>query len=252
MKLTGQQCANAAEAAVTRIPPILYTVEDCQGFVENTVRRAGGEITDYRGSNDMFRNACSQVFPLGQVRLQPGMVLFIHAFDGGEPDQYKADGLGNASHVGWYTGGIYEVVHSGATKGQVSASTLKNGWTHAGYLKGVEYKVPSEEPNPPTISTPGYINVPVDENVFLRISPNTDSPWLARINGGERVEVLKAKSDWTNVLYDGKNGYVMTKFITTKQVATPAEPSPLPVDNVAIKAEAINLLDRLKAIINLL
>jgi hypothetical protein len=36
-----QQAANAFEAAVTRDPPILYTQEDCQGFIEQAVKRSG-------------------------------------------------------------------------------------------------------------------------------------------------------------------------------------------------------------------
>lgn len=139
MKPTGRQVAEAAMAGAERFPPILYSEEDCQGFVENTVKRAGGSIPDYRGSNDMYRNACSKIVPLKGASLEPGMVLFIVKQDGGEPDRYKGDKLGNASHIGFYTGGRYEVVHSSASKGSVQLSTLKNGWTHAGWLKSVDY-----------------------------------------------------------------------------------------------------------------
>ena len=45
--MKAQQAANTAEAAVIRDPPILYSQEDCQGFIEATVRRAGGQIKDY-------------------------------------------------------------------------------------------------------------------------------------------------------------------------------------------------------------
>lgn len=114
---------------------------DCQGLIEAVVRALGGEIS-YRGSNDMFRNACSYIGTLDQARkegrLVPGAVLFIVRLDGGELALYK-DGKGNASHVGWYTGGRYEVVHASSSKGKVAASTLKNAWTHVGWLKSVDY-----------------------------------------------------------------------------------------------------------------
>ena len=139
MKPTGRQVAEAAMAGAEQVPPILYSEEDCQAFVENTVKRAGGTIPDYRGSNEMFRQACTEVVPLKGSSLEPGMVLFIVKQDGGEPDRYKADRLGNASHIGFYTGGRYEVVHSSASKGSVQLSTLKNGWTHAGRLRSVDY-----------------------------------------------------------------------------------------------------------------
>jgi len=114
---------------------------DCQGLIEAVVRALGGEIS-YRGSNDMFRNACTYVETLDQAKreghLVPGAVLFIVKNDGGQPPQYK-DGQGNASHVGWYTGGRYEVVHASSSKGKVAPSTLKNAWTHVGWLKAVDY-----------------------------------------------------------------------------------------------------------------
>ena len=149
MKPTARACADLAMAEVEGdlIPYMLgrETLDgrgaDCQGLIEAVVRALGGEIS-YRGSNDMFRNACSYVGTLDQTRregrLVPGAVLFIVKNDGGEPPQYK-DGLGNASHMGWYTGGRYEVVHASSSKGKVTPSTLKNAWTHVGWLKAVDY-----------------------------------------------------------------------------------------------------------------
>ena len=148
-KPTAQACANLAmdELDGDFIPYILgkETLDgdgaDCQGLIEAIVRALGGRLS-YRGSNDMFRNACSYVSTLSQARkdghLVPGAVLFIVRQDGGEPPQYK-DKKGNASHVGWYTGGRYEVVHASSSRGKVAASTLKNAWTHVGWLKAVDY-----------------------------------------------------------------------------------------------------------------
>ena len=148
-KPTAKACADLAMAELEGdlIPYMLGKESldgrgaDCQGLVEAVVRALGGTIS-YRGSNDMFRNACTYVATLDQAkvegRLVPGAVLFIVRLDGGEPPQYK-DGKGNASHVGWYTGGRYEVVHASSSRGKVAASTLKNAWTHVGWLKSVDY-----------------------------------------------------------------------------------------------------------------
>lgn len=148
-KPSAQACANLAmdELDGDFIPYILgkETLDgdgaDCQGLIEAIVRALGGRLS-YRGSNDMFRNACSYVGTLTQARkdgrLVPGAVLFIVRQDGGEPPQYK-DKKGNASHIGWYTGGRYEVVHASSSRGKVATSTLKNAWTHVGWLKAVDY-----------------------------------------------------------------------------------------------------------------
>lgn len=223
MKITGIQAAIEAERAVTQNPPILYEHEDCQRFVKNTVLRAGGEIDEYTGSNDMYRNACSEIVPLAIAKLSPGMVLFIVKHDDGEPAKYKADGLGNASHIGWYTGGMYAVVHSSATRGQVAASTLKNSWTHAGYLKALTYNSAGEPVKPDPPQGTAYINLPADKNVFHRISPKTSSPWWGRINGQEMVDVISVSGEWTRVKWGGHDGYVANDFITFTAPAEPAQ-----------------------------
>ncbi len=228
MKASAAGCAMAALAAVVRDPPITYGQEDCQGFIEGTVRRAGGEMKDYAGSNDMFRHACTEVIPLGEAigsrRLVPGMVLFIVSHDGGEPDKYKGDGRGNASHVGWYTGGIHEAVHSSATKGQVAASTLRNGWTHAGWLREVAYGEAEKPVDAAPAASIAYINLPEDETVFHRISPSSSSKWFARIRGQQQVELVSVRDGWAKVRCGGHDGYVMAGFVA----GLPAAPIPEP------------------------
>ena len=130
-----------------------YAEMDCQAFVEYVVNACGGAMA-YAGSNDMARHAVSGLWPLAQAKtggqLQPGAVLLIHDTDGGEPQRYQADGLGNFSHIGVYvgTGALMDTdrngkrracdcVHSSATMGRVAGSTLANGWTHVGWLSAV-------------------------------------------------------------------------------------------------------------------
>ena len=130
-----------------------YAEMDCQAFVEYVVNACGGSMA-FAGSNDMARHAVSGLWPLTQAkaegRLTPGAVLLIRETDGGEPQRYKADGLGNYSHIGFYVGAgaltdadrngkrrVCDCVHSSATMGRVAGSTLQNGWTHVGWLNAV-------------------------------------------------------------------------------------------------------------------
>lgn len=157
--------ANAAAVAAKAIAAVAeghtYAEMDCQAFVEYVVNACGGAIA-FTGSNDMARNALSGLWPLAQAKaggqLKPGAVLFIHDADGGEPQRYKADGLGNYSHIGFYVGAgaladtdrngkrrVCDCVHSSASMGRVAGSTLNNGWTHAGWLNAV---APGDELTP--------------------------------------------------------------------------------------------------------
>ena len=83
-----------------------YSEMDCQTFVEWCFRKCGYD-KNLAGSNAWFRygmNHGAIMTPEDCVRqlgcVPKGAVLFIHAFDGGEPEKYKNDGLGNASHMG--------------------------------------------------------------------------------------------------------------------------------------------------------
>lgn len=254
-KATASACAQKAMEAVERTDaqgrpnPIRYTEEDCQGFVEATIKRAGGTVKDWRGSNDMFRNACSRIEPLksaaGKAMLVPGAVLFILKHDGGEPDRYKKDGLGNANHIGWYTGGRYEVVHSSASRGQVAPSTLKNAWTHVGWMNEVDY---SEYTAPGGQHTGNEVFIMLYEaqvtggGLNVREQPAQNSRRLYQLENGTTIRVLEETSpEWARIDGPQGQGYVMRKYLQAAgayQPGSPADSGPAVVIRCGSLAEA--------------
>ena len=183
--MTGARYAYAAVAALSM--GITYAQEDCQKFVEETMVRAGGKMPNYAGSNDMFRNACSEVHPLKGVP-PLGALLFIVAHDGGEPPQYR-DNLGNASHVGIATGNP-EVVHSSATRGGVAESTLKNGWTHYGLIKGLAYNGDPEPAPDPTPNDPTQAVVLISVRLRKSLDTTSNKNVIRALSAGEKLTVL--------------------------------------------------------------
>ena len=170
----GKPTGEAVVQAAIRLVDRSYDEMDCQGMIEEAVRKAGGSMS-YSGSNAMAR-AVSGLTTLKEAKkagLRPGMALFIHEDGGDYPTKYHADGLGNFSHVGLYAGEdalidtdkygkprSCNVVHSSATMGRVAGSTLQNGWTHAGYFREIEYgdgdsaaPVPSTPPSSQTLGS---------------------------------------------------------------------------------------------------
>ena len=197
MKPTGE---NVAKNALGKVGKIAYDEQDCQAFVEGCVKDCGGKM-DYAGSNDMFRNACA---PLPIDGTPPvGALLFIHALDGGEPERYKADGKGNASHVGIYAGNG-EAVHSSKSKGGVVVSPLKGGWTHFGLAKEIDY------------GGQGFEAEVLVSSVNFRKAPSTKADLFMRILRGEKLRVLETTGEWARVCYRGIEGYVMREFISEK------------------------------------
>ena len=128
-----------------------YSEMDCQAFVEACLRDAGIDV-DLAGSNAWYRlmdwtgtpEECMALFGC----IPKGAFLYILEFDGNEPDKYKADGIGNASHIGVYTG-LYTKGHKGAmasskSKGGVihsyfAGETINGGWNRVGLWKELNY-----------------------------------------------------------------------------------------------------------------
>lgn len=105
---TGKQYAKLAEDP--KYNSLKYSQVDCQAFVEKVlkdlgVRKSNGAVYDWRGSNDMWRNALSWKGTIAEARKKFGTVpegswCFMVAHDGGEVPRGYHDDQGNASHVG--------------------------------------------------------------------------------------------------------------------------------------------------------
>ena len=165
-----------------------YTQMDCQAFVEQCLRVCGLDI-NLTGSNAWFREVrrngeiltpeeCTKKY--GKV--PTGAFLFIWANDGKEPEKYKQDGLGNASHIGIVTNQTAEqmmaevlatiqdpeerasfvkkvshgngAIHSSSTRKCVATSTFdgktirNGGWNRVGLWNRVDYGTEEEPVDP--------------------------------------------------------------------------------------------------------
>lgn len=123
--MTAAEWAEKIRAARDSLIGIPYSKLDCQAFVEYCWKHYAGIVKDYRGSNDMWRNAVnSQSDDFSTI--EGGELVFTIKHDGKEPARYT-DGV-NAAHVGIYIGND-EVIHS--TTGGVQMDTITNKrWTH--------------------------------------------------------------------------------------------------------------------------
>lgn len=77
----------------------LYSVMDCQAFVEVILKRAGMKIPNFRGSNHMWRQLVHDRQPVKGSTPPPGSLAFIVRNDGGEIKRGYHDDMGNATHV---------------------------------------------------------------------------------------------------------------------------------------------------------
>ncbi|MEG0996497.1 MAG: SH3 domain-containing protein [Clostridia bacterium] len=253
-KPTGSAVAARAVAAVAE--GISYNELDCLAFVEYVVNECmdalpqgeRGAHMAYAGSNAMARScaAAGRLWPLAQAkeagRLQPGAALFIWDGIGGEPEKYKADGIGNFSHVGFYVGKNAlvdedkngnerncDVVHSSATMERVAGSTLGNAWTHVGWFAEVEESAEGEpgagwnagsaakEANASHSKDAAVLVAEVTaENglpVKLRAKASAQCALYWKVPCGERVAVLNRGGEWCKVRRHSRVGYIMTRYL---------------------------------------
>ena len=220
-----------------------YSQMDCQAFVEKCLSDCGCK-KDLAGSNAWYREVSQNgwvgspeecVEMLGCV--PKGAFLFIQAFDDGEPAKYKGDGYGNASHIGIVTMPRGEgAIHSSASRGCVAESkfagkTIKNGgWNKVGLWNQVSYDYGSgsgsgggsqPDPEPPMpdpapvldIAVVGNVKSGKRQDVNLRKKPSTLSKLIDRVPCGDAVTILDYGTDWSKVRWNGKVGYMMSKYL---------------------------------------
>lgn len=109
---TGKQYA--AQAKNTKYDSLKYENVDCQAFCELVlkdlgVRKPNGGVYDWKGSNDMARNATSWIGTKEECIKQfgsipPGAWAFMWDNTGNERQRGYYDGKGNYSHIGIYVG----------------------------------------------------------------------------------------------------------------------------------------------------
>lgn len=211
-------------------PPIPYTDMDCQRFVRHCITALGGTAA-YRGSNDMYRNACTAIYPLAQAQaqnlLRPGQYLFIvEPQSATTPAAYQGDGLGDATHIGYYTGDpAAEAVHSSQSRGIVTATTLSAGWTHMGIPKDITFAQPAPAATPPADHT--WVTV-TTQSGGLNLRKTPGGAYMLSIEQGTRllVEATKthAGTPWAQVTHT-RAGQPHTGWIDLT-FTTPDTPSP--------------------------
>ena len=109
---TGKQYADQAKDK--KYEKLTYDNVDCQAFCELVlkdigVRKSNGTVYNWKGSNDIARNACSWIGTKEECIAQFGFIplgawAFIWDNTGNEKQRGYYDGLGNYSHIGIYVG----------------------------------------------------------------------------------------------------------------------------------------------------
>ena len=219
-----------------------YSKIDCQAFVERCLADIG--IHDnLPGSNAWFRRMtwtgtpeeCKKSFGA----IPPGAFLYVLKQDSKEPEKYKPDGIGNASHIGIYTGmtgaemckqsGIAGAekynfgdgaINSSSTHKSVCTSrfagkAIRNGWNRVGLWDKLTYGFDFDAGD--DYKGDDYLTAKVwagsGATVNLRSSPSRSAPLVDQVPVGDTVNVYEQAGEWYWVSWHGKPGYMMAEFL---------------------------------------
>ena len=215
-----------------------YSRMDCQGFVERCLADAGLK-KDLAGSNAWYREVrkngwvgtpeeCRARFG----KIPTGAFLFILKQDGGEKARGYNDGLGNASHIGLYTGRGKGALHSSSSKGYVTESafagrTIPNGgWNTVGLWKELDYgsdinaQLGKQEEAKQmsmmiqtTLNGAATVRSANGKPVRVRAKPTTKSNVITSLPVGTAVEVLETDGDWCRIAY-AQTGWMMKQYLS--------------------------------------
>lgn len=242
-----------------------YSVMDCQAFVERCLDDIGLR-KDLAGSNTWYRyirengwvgspEECKALFGT----IPEGAFLFILEHDGKEPEKYRRDGIGNASHIGIYTAmtgaemvalAIAEgdsisdrynfgngAIHSSSTRDAVATSnfsgkSISGGWNKIGLWAAISYGEPidsiihGDEPGGETMVATVYSDN--GKPVNFRKKPSTSAALVDQVPVGEQVEVTEQGSEWCSCKWKGKAGYIMTQFLIFGEYVPGEDTDPTP------------------------
>lgn len=190
---------------------------DCSGAFVYAYRQFGQRI--YHGSNRIIRVYCRDVQPVnGLSGLRPGMAIFRSRKDTSRMKaEYRPGGRyydpalpEDFYHVGLIVSvSPLQVVNATSPKARIDTSLRR--WSHAGYLKAVDY---ADEKTPEAESATAVVTAETGGSVNLRKAPALQSPVLARVPLGQTVTLLAAADEtWQKVRWQGREGYMMKKFL---------------------------------------
>ena len=200
-----------------------YSRMDCQAFVETCLKACGISL-NLPGSNAWYRRMTWTGTPVECKakfgRIPVGSFLYILKQDGREPEKYKGDGIGNASHIGIKTGRGQGAINSSKSRGGVCESKfadegISGGWNRVGLWTEVDYGAEInrmlEGGKEETVQA--RVTAPSGATVNMRAAKSKSSTLVDQIKIGTIVTVLDDDGEWSRILANGKSGYMMDQFL---------------------------------------
>lgn len=201
-----------------------HMVADCSGAFVYAFRQYNANI--YHGSNKIAREYVEELLPPEMAK--PGMAAFKFYKPGQKgynlPAAYTKNAmwyngdLNDYYHIGLVDENPHYILNSATTQNGFIRSKITNGWNAVGYLKNVDYETEKE---PMEDTNFFYANT---DKVNMRSAPKGNASRVIYLNGGDVVTKLSEDDEWSYVRFNGKTGYVMSKYLSPVKSEKSVEP----------------------------
>lgn len=222
--ITAQQFVQAVNDAASKVHEYEWGASgengkcDCIGLIMFALRKLGFKWPGSHGTNWTVRNAMTTLNYISSAKeCFLGEVVFKAREPGEErydlPKTYddSPDRL-DYYHVGVVTSlAPFTITHCTSVEGGIARDTSLGKWCWGGKLKYVNYE--SEAEKPMDILYTAIVTADSGSTVNMRKTPSNNGRILAKIPLGTPVQVLSEDGDWAHIACDGKDGYMMLKFL---------------------------------------
>ena len=201
-------------------------VFDCASFNANGLRTVG--ITVKNGATTQWNTTDWDIKGTIDTLPKDKVALLYRRSDG------------KMQHTGIYCGNDYFIDARGSNTGVIKSKLSSYQWTHWGIPKGLydTMEVITVLYEAKIIANSGKVN--------LRAEPTSSSSRLGQMEIGDLVEVLEeTNDDWHKISWNGRIGYVSTRYITKDGVAQDTERYYVRIECESEK-DAKELVERLK------
>lgn len=197
---------------------------DCIGMSRGALHRAGIDDTPHmRGCNDAARNTLKNLAKIkSEKQLLPGdIVLKVRDKDDKDyplPDQYRKGKSGYKASVGelnfTHWGQVISInplriMHM--TSPSALIDTKLGKWSYYGQLPWINEGEIREDPDVKT----SIVYADTGSTVKMRAKPSVLCKLYWDVPIGAEVVVMKDDGKWSEIIWNNRTGYMMTKFLVT-------------------------------------
>lgn len=200
---------------------------DCIGMGRGALKREG--VEDVKGMNGTNYAARHTILDLQKIKkveqLQVGdVVLKVRDKDDESmrlPDQYRKGGNDysktwgetNFTHIGYVVSiNPLRIMHMTSPTAKIDTSLGK--WTYFGRLPWIDYDSQPAEGNDVSETTKwATVWAEKGSTVKMRAKPSTMCRLYWEVPVGAQVVLMEKGETWSEIIYAGQSGYMMTKFL---------------------------------------